>query len=414
MDVKRIQVWENRHATVLSNNLVQTVIEDKGGMIRELSNLNVSGGRVNAHPLYYFMGKGEDVQQDRNHGFYHDANLLYTLGGNFFCFPNFGPGSTYQNVNYPPHGFTANNTWSIVKYGTDSELGTVWVLSMMKGNEQYDYTVYKLDMMLPNHPVLYTSIIIDNPQDIDIIANAGWHNTAGPPFLESGCTINLCADRFSTVCSGSEFDTTGRLAMGEIFDDLAKAPLRKGGACDLRNIPGMIGYSDFITGAVPDDTALGWASIINPVQQMVYFTFFPGPKVLTEEEIPIRFNNLWMQYGGRTFNPWALYEGGADQTFCLGLENSTGYYAMGLEAAVQQQTLLERETTVVIPAGKRRFQRYATAFTSYDQVKMGSGISSVEQVVEGIVLKRGKSWAFIESDSTFHFLKELEKSVLPA
>ncbi len=413
MDAKRIQIWENRHATMLSNELVQTVIEDRGGMIRELSNLNIHGGRVNAHPLYYFLGKGDDIAKDVNHEFYHDVNLLYTLGGNFFCFPNFGPDSTYNGVTFPPHGFTANGMWNIVKYGTDGDIGALWLLSVMRGAPPYAYTAYKIDMLLPNHPVLYTSVTIDNPQETDILTNAAWHNTAGPPFLESGCVINLCADRFSTVVSGSEFDSTGRLAFGEQFDDLAKVPLRTGGTCDLRTVPGMIGYSDFITGAVPNDSALGWASIINPVQQMVYFTFFPGPKALTEEEMPIRFNNLWMQYGGRKFNPWAMYEGGADQTFCLGLENSTGYYAMGLDEAVKAKTLLDVETTVTIPAGTRRVQRYGTALTSFDQAKMGMGVQSVEQVVEGLVLKRGKAWAFIESDSTFHFLRELEKKVLP-
>ncbi len=398
---------------MLSNEFLQTVIEDKGGMIRELSNTNIHGGRVNAHPLYYFNGKGEDVHADVNSDFYHDVNLLYTLGGNFFCFPNFGPDSTYGGVTFPPHGFSANETWNIVKYGTDGDIGALWLLSTMRGVPPYAYTAYKIDMLLPNHPVLYTSVTIENPQENDIITNAAWHNTAGPPFLESGSVINLCADRFSTVVEGSEFDATGRLAFGQDFDDLAKVPLRAGGTCDLRTVPGMIGYSDFITGAVPSDASLGWASIINPVQQMVYFTFFPGPAALAEEEIPIRYNNLWMQYGGRKFNPWALYEGGADQTFCLGLENSTGYYAMGLEEAVRAKTLLDVETTVTIPAGKRRVQRYGTALTSYDQVKMGAGVQSVEQVVEGIVLKRGKSWAFIESDSTFHFLSELEKKILP-
>ncbi len=300
-----------------------------------------------------------------------------------------------------------------MKYGTDGDVGALWLLSVMKGVAPYAYTAYKIDMMLPNHPVLYSSVTIENNQATDILTNAAWHNTAGPPFLESGCVINLCADRFSTVPGGSEFDATGRLALGQEFDDLSKAPLRSGGTCDLRTVSGMIGYSDFITGAIPSKSALGWASVINPAQQMVYFTFFPGPSALGEDEIPLRYNNLWMQYGGRPFNPWALYEGGADQTFCLGLENSTGFYANGIEKAVQAKTLLDVETTVTIPAGKRRVQRYGTALTSYDQGKMSSGIASVEQVVEGIVLKRGKSWAFIESDSTFHFLKEMEKKLIP-
>jgi len=398
---------------MLSNESIQTVIEDKGGMVRELSNTNIHGGRVNAHPMYYFTGHGDDISREVNHEFYHDANLLYTLGGNFFCFPNFGPESTLDGVHFPPHGFTANGTWNIVKYGTDGDVGALWLLSVMKGTAPYAYTAYKIDMILPNHPVLYSSVTIENNQATDILTNAAWHNTAGPPFLESGCVINLCADRFSTVPGGSEFDTTGRLAVGQEFDDLSKAPLRSGGTCDLRTVTGMIGYSDFITGAVPSKSALGWASVINPAQQMVYFTFFPGPSALGEDEIPLRYNNLWMQYGGRTFNPWALYEGGADQTFCLGLENSTGFYANGIEKAVQAKTLLDVETTVTIPAGKRRVQRYGTALTSYDQGKMSSGIASVEQVVEGIVLKRGKSWAFIESDSTFHFLKEMEKKLIP-
>jgi hypothetical protein len=67
---------------------------------------------------------------------------------------------------------------------------------------------------------------------------------------------------------------------------------------------------------------------------------------------------------------------------------------------------------VLIPAGETWVQRYGTAFTSYDNVKMGSGIQSVEQVVEGLVLKRGKAWAFIESDTTFHFLKQMEQKLL--
>ncbi len=51
MDVKRVELWKERNATVLSNEAIRTVIEDHGGMVLELSNLNVAGGRVNAHPL---------------------------------------------------------------------------------------------------------------------------------------------------------------------------------------------------------------------------------------------------------------------------------------------------------------------------------------------------------------------------
>ncbi|NCB00535.1 MAG: hypothetical protein EOM67_00015 [Spirochaetia bacterium] len=412
MDVKRLQLWKDRHATMLSNDLIKTIIEDGGGMVRELSNTNKYGGRVNAHPLFYFLGKGSSVAEDANHDLYNNANLLYTLGGNFFCFPNFGPPHSYNNTNLPPHGFTANGLWNVVKYGTDGETGATWLLSTLIGVGDYPYIANKIEMLLPNHPVLYSSVTIENPSDNPIIANAAWHNTTGSPFLESGCIINLAAKEFVTVEKGSEFDSTGRLAMGATFDDLTKAPLRSGGTCDIEQVPGMIGFTDLISGKIPSENKLGWASVINPAQQMVYFTFFPGPSAVEEDEIPLTFNNLWMQYGGRKFTPWALYEGGTDHTFCLGVENSIGYYASGLAESVKQGNLLGSPTTVTIKPHSRRVQRYATAFTDYEQVKMGSGIQSVEQVVEGIVLKRGKYWAFIESDSTFHFLKELEKKVL--
>jgi hypothetical protein len=412
MDVKRIQLWKDRHATMVSNDLIKAVIEDHGSMVRELSNTNKYGGRVNAHPLYYFLGKGPSCQEDPNHNFYSNAELLYQLGGNFFCFPNFGPPHTFKKVELPPHGFTPGGIWNVVKYGTDAETGATWVLSSMKGPEEYPFVAQKIEMLLPGHPVLYSSTTIENLSDSPMEVNAAWHNTVGTPFLESGCVINTSAKEFSTVPKGSEFDTTGRLAMGATFDDLSKAPLRSGGTCDTSIVPGMIGFTDFITGKVPRDSKLGWSSVINPVQQMVYFSFFSGPEAVEEDEIPFNFNNLWMQYGGRKFAPWALYDGGTDQTFCLGVENSIGYYANGLKESSSHKELLGAPTTYTIPPHSKRVQRYGTAFTGYEQTKMGGGVQSVEQVVEGIVLKRGKSWAFIESDSTFHFLKVMEKKVL--
>jgi len=412
MDVKRIRLWKDRDATMVSNDLIKAVIEDHGSMVRELSNTNKYGGRVNAHPMYYFMGKGPSVEEDANHSFYNDTELMYQLGGNFFCFPNFGPPNTFNGVSLPPHGFTTGGVWTVVKYGTDAETGATWFLSSMNGPKEYPFVAKKIEMLLPGHPVLYSSTTIENTSDEPMEVNAAWHNTVGSPFLESGCVINMSAKEFCTAPKGTEFDTTGRLAMGVNFDDLGKTPLRSGGTCDLSTVPGMIGFTDFITGKVPVDAKLGWSSVINPTQQMVYFSFFSGPAAVQEDEIPFNFNNLWMQYGGRPFNPWAMYEGGTDQTFCLGVENSIGHFANGLSEAAAQKEVLGSPCTYVIPPHSSRVQRYGTAFTSYEQAKMGSGVQSVEQVVEGIVLKRGKAWAFIESDSTFHFLKVMEKKLL--
>jgi hypothetical protein len=413
MDVKRLQLWEGRHAAMLSNELLRAVIEDRGGMVLELSNLQEAGGRVNAHPLYSFRGREPSIAEDRNGAYWHNSELLYFIGGNFFCFPNFGFENQVDTITHPTHGWTANGLWTVVKYGTDAEIGANWLLSTMESPDPgYPFTAWKIDMVLPGHPVLYSSVSVTNRGEKMLPATAAWHNTVGPPFLESGCVINLCANRFSTAPSYTEFDQTGRLEPGKEFDSLEKAPVRNEGFSDISVVPGMIGSTDFITGAVPKEARLGWSSVINPRLKMVYFTFFPGPAAVEPKEIPLRFNNLWMQYGGRPFTPWALYEGGTDQTFCLGSENSIGHFANGLQKALKEPEVLGAPTSVLIPAGETWVQRYGTAFTSYDNVKMGSGIQSVEQVVEGLVLKRGKAWAFIESDTTFHFLKQMEQKLL--
>ncbi|HLW21863.1 MAG TPA: hypothetical protein VKZ39_01605, partial [Sphaerochaetaceae bacterium] len=299
MDVKRLQLWEGRQATILSNESLRTVLEDRGGMVIEMSNMSELGGRVNAHPLYAFRGREASLSNDRNGDFWNGSNLLYFLGGNFFCFPNFGPDHVVDSVAHEAHGWTANEIWSVVKYGTDAEIGANWLLSSMRSPDpSYPFEAWKIDLVLPGHPVLYSSVTVRNPGKTPLIANAAWHNTVGSPFLEAGCVIDLCAESFMTVPEGSEFDRTGRLAFGKEFDDLEKVPLRKEGTCDLSEVPGMIGYTDFITGKVPETARLGWSSVINPRLKMVYFSFFPGPAAVEPNEVPLRFNNLWMQYGG--------------------------------------------------------------------------------------------------------------------
>ncbi len=413
MDVRRLQLWEGRKATMLSNETLRCVIEDQGGMVLELSNSNAKGGRLNAHPLYWFHGKGVSLANDENHEFWRDNTLLYHLAGNFLCFPNFGGGHIHDSILHEPHGWTANGQWCVVKYGTDFETGANWLLSSMHSpNPGYPFEAWKIDMLLPGHPVLYTSVSIKNTGEVGLPANTAWHNTVGSPFLETGCVIDLCSHNFITALEKSEFELSARLAFGKEFSDLTKAPLQKEGTCNLSEVPGMIGHTDFITGVVPRDAKLGWSSVINPRQQMVYFSFFPGPAVVAEDEIPLNFNDLWMQYGGRPMTPWALYDGGTDQTFCLGVENATGYFANGLGQSIQKPSLLGASTYHIIPEGKVRVQRYGTAFCSYENPKISTGVQSVEQVVEGVVLKRGKAWAFIESDTTFHYLKKMEEKLL--
>jgi hypothetical protein len=413
MDVKRIHLWTNRSASLISNDLLRVIIEDQGASVIELSSLNSLGGRINAHPLHYFRGHKELFEEENNQEFWQNRPLLYYLGGSFFCFPNFGPPHQVGNISHQEHGWSATSRWVCLKYRTDAELGANWLLyKLVNDEESYPFVAYQIVMMLPGHPVLYSSTTIKNLGSKDLVANGGWHNNLGCPFLETESVVDLSAKEFVVNPFDRQFDLIGRLEAGAEFDDLSKAPLKEGGTCDLRVIPGLIGATDFVSGKIASDAKLGWASVINPRLKMVYFSFFNGPDAASEDDIILNFNNLSMHYGGRPFTPWAMYDGGTDQALVLGLHNSTGFFNNGLAHSLKNPTILDAPTTFVVPVGQQRTLRYASAFANYENVKMGSGVNSVEQVVEGVVLKRGKAWTLIECDSTFHFLKEIEKKLL--
>ena len=92
-------------------------------------------------------------------------------------------------------------------------------------------------MVLEDQAAYYSVMRIKNTGTQAIAINLTRHNTLGTPFLQAGCKISLCADRFQTAPEGTEFDLTGRLLQGAEFSDLSQAPLRVGGTVDLTEVP---------------------------------------------------------------------------------------------------------------------------------------------------------------------------------
>jgi hypothetical protein len=142
--------------------------------------------------------------------------------------------------------------------------------------------------------------------------------------------------------------------------------------------------------------------------RFVYLTFFTGPAGADEDDVVIYFNNLWMQYGGRPFTPWALYDGGTDQNYCLGLANSVSAHANGLDYARHTHTLLGNPTTVTIPAHGTKTLRYGSLFAPYENSILDDGITAVEAEANALVCIKSSSWSF-PADPSFSVLKRLEK-----
>jgi hypothetical protein len=100
------------------------------------------------------------------------------------------------------------------------------------------------------------------------------------------------------------------------------------------------------------------------------------------------------------------------QQYSINCGSGTNNLYSGLEHVKAGDQVMGSDSTVVIKPGETKTLYYASAFCPYDNNRIGGNFSTVEQVVEGIVLKRTKSWAFIPADSTFHCLKELTKRLL--
>jgi hypothetical protein len=405
--VSRVTELGRREATVLENSNLRVMIDDIGGMVPECAGRHGSDW-INSHWMPWFRSNGGQPYNETEHGSFWKANLLYHIAGNFPCIPNFGPGHIIDGVHMPPHGWTANQEWRYVTNNTDEASGAVWALSVMESPAaNMPLAFSKLDALLPREGVHYTSIRVQNRGVHDLEISAAWHNTIGSPFLAKGCRISGAADKWITAPPGGEFDTTTRLALGAEFRSLAKAPLLNGGQTDISYVPSPIGFTDFAAGAVPKSADFTWLAAVNPAIKMAYVSFSPGPASAGAEDIVLHFNNLWMQYGGRPFTPWAPYEGGPDLTYCLGMENSISAYSYGLEFARETQKLLGSPTTITIPAGGQKTLRSGVLFAPYESTSLDEGISSVKAGMQCLVCE-GKEAAYFPADPTFNVLRTLE------
>ncbi len=386
MEGRKIRESGFREAVLMDNDQIRVVIDAEKGMVPELS-MPRGTGRLNAHWQPWFRANSGDPWDEAKHAPFWGAPLLYDIGGNFPCVPNFGPGNRAGSYDLPPHGHTARLAWSQEPPAvTDDEISLVSTLE--PGDHPFRYT--KKDLLIKNHPVHYTALTIENRGDAPLPYNCGWHNTVGAPFLETGCLIDNNARAFAVPDRGTEFDETGRLAFGGESDSMERMPTRDGGYADMHRVEGITGYTDFITGAVPADSPLGWSSLVNPRLRAVYLTFFTGPASIGEEEIPLYFYDYWLNYGGRSYTPWAAEKGLTDQTFCLGTENSTGCFANGLSHCLKSPALLGHPTYLTLRGKEKKTLYYGTLFASYDTDVLDRGVADVTSDGRDLLI-RGKS-----------------------
>lgn len=402
--------YMGRKSTLLANGKIRAAIDAMGGMMPEFS-LRRGAGGINAHWLPEFRDNSGKPYSAAEHEAYWKAKILYLIAGDFPCSPTFGPGGLVDGAELPSHGWTANEEWAIEELGTAPEAGAAYARFSLKSPAPSMPLAYsKCDLVFEGQAAYYSVMRVKNEGAKPVAINLARHNTLGAPFLQAGCRISLCADRYMTAPAGTEFDTTGRLAQGKEFGGLGAVPLRDGKTVDLGLVPGPIGYTDFVTGAVPASLALGWSCVVNPELGLAYVCFFPGEAGLPPGEVALGFNDLWLQYGGRPFTPWALEEGGADLAYCLGTENAVGAYANGLEYSRSHPELLGRPTTLTVPAGGERKLCYGTAFVELSPELLREGVRSIEAEPGKLILKGGSAFQKVALDANFGAARRVEAS----
>ena len=406
--ISRVKEMGRRDASYLEHESLRVLIDDIGGFTPELSSVQ-DKKQLNAHWIPHFRSNSSNVYSDAENGAYWKSEHLYHLAGSFPCAPNFGTGHISAGITLPVNGWTANAKWTFTESGKDRETGAVWAVSTMESPDaKLPLSFRKVDALIPGQPVHYTSLKIINNGGKDEEICAGWQNIAGAPFLAPGCRVTASAKEWITAPVGSEFETTGILACGKEFISLTKAPLAAGGSIDMSLVPGPAGWTDFVTGAISKGAPLGWSAIVNPTLKMVYLTFFPGPAAAEENNnIPLYFNSIFMQYGGRTSSPWSLYEGGTDLSYCLGLAGVSAAWTSGLEYSQSEKKLLGSPTTITIPAKSEKTLYYGTLFAPYENNILDSGVVGIDGEQGFLVCKSAaESWRF-KADPTFEMIKKL-------
>ena len=386
MDIRRLALWEGRYATYMSNNSFSAVIEDQGEVAVELSSKIATGARISPLSLPYFRGFGTGVFSDENRTWWDSRQGLYQAGGAYFSFPE-----NNEDI------VTATNTyWMLRRYGTEDGQNGVWKYSEMKSRELGNkYHLGRVDLILPNHNVLYTAIKITNTGEEDLSANPAWSSVLSSPLVEGGTMLDTNAKYFSVYPLRRRESGKNRFEVGKVFDELKKAPLDGGGTADASIIPNApTGTYDFIIGKLPSDESANWITVINPRSQLVYFSF--TPKAINDDEYEFPNAAICENNYGRMDTPWALFDGATPIVQSL---------TVGFNAGPKGTK------NMVIPPGKSKTIFIANGFYSYDNPRIGMGFYTNEITENGFNLKRTKSTAFLPADTSFKTLRRISKRI---
>ena len=265
-------------------------------------------------------------------------DLLRALRGDFFCCPFGGNGSPWRGERHPPHGETANRSWSLVSLERDEGRSTLHARLRTRVRQGQ---VDKFLTLVDDHAALYLRHVVtgmEGPMSVGHHAllkfAAGVDGVVSTSRFEHGQVLPVPFE--SPEGAGYQC-----LRPGATFRSLKRVPRQDGISADLTTFPARLGYDDLVLLAAPARLRLAWSAVTFSRPRYVWFAL-RDPRCL-------RSTLLWMSNGGRHYPPW-----NGRHTRVLGVEDVTANFHLGLAESAGGNPLRRRGIATTLPLRRTR------------------------------------------------------------
>lgn len=299
----------------LANDAVEAFVTETGG---HLGPVAFRLGERTVQP-YHVAPWAEEPTDDL-------PPMLRALRGDFFCLPFGGGDAPFEGEQHPPHGETANATWS---FDGVEQKGDWTTLRLGLETTVRPGRVTKEIALVDGHAALYQRHTISGMTGP---MSFGHHAMLRFPEREGSGLVATSPFVWGQVSPLPVEDPAERgyslLEPGARFESLDAVPTVTRRTADLSHYPARRGFEDLVLLASDPDLPLAWTAVTFPDERYVWFTL-KNPRVL-------RQTVLWISNGGRHYPPWS-----GRHVDVLGLEEVTSYFHLGLAASAAPNPLSE-------------------------------------------------------------------------
>jgi hypothetical protein len=303
--------------------------------------------------------------------------LLHALRGDFFCAPFGGNGTPWRGEKHPPHGETANATWSLDAFeraGDRVTLHASLATTVRKGR------VDKYLSLVEGHTAVYSRHVISGMSGPMSLGHHAMLKFAEPPG-SAAVSVSKWVRGQVLPMPFEQPENFGYSALkpGARFRSLASVPLAAGGTTDLTRYPARKGFDDLVMVTADAKLPLAWSAAVRAEEGYVWFAL-RDPRVL-------RHTILWMSNSGRHYAPW-----NGRHSAVLGIEETTSYFHLGLAESAKPNELTRAgyPTTVALNPKKPTTVNYIMAVAAvpkgFDRVKEIRAVKGGKSEAAGVEL----------------------------